>query len=694
MAYGLKYYENFSSPLGVVGQIKLYRLDYAGSATRIKLAEKGIQIKSNLSDWWTPIVLQSASMTIINDTSTAAGWYEYLDLMTLEEKEFNLIVDATFGGTSYRLFDGFIDSKVISQKYVNSGTFSLTATNYISKLDNTHPDIVDTITKQTPINIIDNCLQLTGKDASILVNNSLIPEGITPSTTKTCMNLTALDTENFWKNNLERDGGKKTLEKILRTYDSFLYYYDGKWVIERYGDLWSDESSIGYVAYAGDSSYGYSNSGTLTHLDSSVYILPIEGPNDSYWFTGNNQTIYMIPGLHDLSLKLELKRYLNMTINDFSNITANGLTPAVTYPDKRTWNCYYVDDGPPNGWQFPGYKWGVLNPSLGYGWEESLLVTPGAPYQSISNSIYRYGAPQYWSGGVYQYNDKDRASLSTKFDVTIDSSIDGLKISWKFAPIAMNGGYADWDYRCRFVIRVPIGNRFIRRDGDDDYWEYTTSYTDASSWVELLGDDIGDDGVGEVTLTVPIGDVSGWTLGDGDFEFILNILGEDIRQYDEENYRPHSSYPIFAYYGDVTVTTTGATQNNNIGGIINNNTLEKKELTVSLVDTDSLNYRNGLYTGSDFDTRTEYWTDDASLQLYPISQWLIANKLQLFRKNRQKITSDLIFPGPLKPFSLWRDDSDPSTRQYVLTSYSYYPGRDLYSGCEWLEYNDDVFNLT
>jgi len=699
MSYSTKYVAYFDSDQGNnTYELKLQKDGWAGGETEIKLAGKGVKLDARLKDWWDTIVLQSCSLQIINDTSTATGWYDLSDLMTLEEREFKLVIDASYSGTPVRLFEGFINSEVVSQRYVNMSIFNITASNYITKLKDTHPDMIDTISKQTPINIIDECLQLTGKDASIFVNNTLDPSGGTLSSTKTCMNITAIDTENFWKDNWTRDGGDKIIDKILKSYDSYLYWWDGNWYIERYGDVWTSDGSRNYVGYAADGSYGYSDAGTQTKVDTSIYVLPISGPMSEYQFTNDNQQIDMIPGLNTLELKLDINKYLNLTINDFSDITANGLTTSVTYPAKRTWTCYYVDDGPPDGWQFPGYKWGILNPSIGFSYEASgpvingqSTVYPGMTWQTISNAIYRYGAPQYWSGGVYQYNDKDLASLSTRFDFTIESETDSLEIKWKFAPIAMNGGAQAWDYRCRFHLRIPTGNRYIRYDNEGDYWEYVTNATDASSWVELLGDDIDEyTGVGEVKFTVPIGDVSGWTLGDGDFEMILNIHNEDIKQIDETDYRSYAAYPIFAYYGDVIVTSAGSAQDNTIGGVINTKTLEKKEQTINLVDIQNLNYRSGIFTGSGFEDRTTVWTDKDALGYYKISEWILYNKLQLFNKNRQRIKSDLKYNKPLKPFSLWQDNTDPSVRQYVLTGYSYFPGQDTYSNCEWREYSDDV----
>jgi len=701
MSYNTKYVAHFDSDNGNnIFDVKFLKDGWAGGITEVKLAGKGVKIDTKQPDWFTPIVLQSLSLTIIDDSSTTSGWYDLQDLRTLEEKEFKIIIDASYGSDHVILFDGFIDSKVVGQRYVNGGLFSLTASNYISKLDSVTPSLVKTIQKQAPINIIDESLQLTGKEASIYVNNTLDPSGATLTNTNTALNLTGLDTEIFWKNNVERDGAKKIIEKILTPFDSYLYYWNEIWYIERYGDLWTDDVSKHFVGYAMDGSYGFTDNGSAISIDSSVYSLPITGPGDEFEFVNDNQMVDMTPGLNTLELKIDTKKYLNLTINDFSDIDTTELTPLNTRPDKRQWKCLAVDGGT-TGWQFPGYKWGILNASIGYShYKEGEIPAswvqryPGNSYQTIANAIYRYGAPSYYSGGVYQYSDKNRASLSTRFDITIEDANTSLNINWKYAPIGVGGAVTDFDYRCYYLIRQPPANRFVVYRPEGDFWEYTTNYNDASMYVEISGSDLDSQtGVGEIKTTIPIGDVSGWTLGDGDFELTLNILGEDIKASSATTWQSYAAYPLAAHYGDVIVSSTNATQNNRLGGVINTKTLEKKTLDVEIFDIANLNFRNGLFTEDDYGVRTSLWTDDSG-DYYSIAEWILNNKLSLYHKNRQQIKSDMKSTKALPPLTKWLDETDPSTRKYIMTSSSYYPGQDLYSGCVWSEYSDDVMTMT
>ena len=716
MAYAEKYYMRGTSPKGVGFRISLLKNGYGGGTTELNLNMESLRLDYKHSDWFRPIIGNSCSFSIFNDASTTLGWYDLEDITTLEEREFQITIDASYNGEEAKLFDGWINSDVVTQKYYQKSTIKLTGSNYLAKLDGDfHPSIINTIAKRSFIDIINETLKLTGKSDNIRVNNTLDPSEGTLSSGKTAFNIAGVDTEVFWKNNIERESGKKIIDNILTPLDSYVYWWDDMWYIQRYVDIWTTDGSKNWVEYDQDASYGYGDTGTLLNINEVSTNLPISstdiGDDPSIGFIKGSQIKSNIPGLQNLIIKQDQKAYLNLTTNDFTNINATGQVSSVTYPAKRTWDCYYIDNGKTGTtWWFPGFTGEsgditYTDTSLGYGWfptyddDTSIYRFPGMTYQSISNAIFRAGAPVYFVGGVDQYKDKNRSSLSTRFDVTVEDKDTALNLKWKFAPIGMNPfpydppGYGQWDYRCKFILRNPPGNNYIVYRPDEDVWDYTSSFLDASSYVILEGaNDFGDDGVAEVSITVPIGDVSGWTFT-GDTDLVLSIMGEDIRQYDEDEWRGEGSYPGYAYYGDVEITASGNPQNNKFTSVVSNTTLNEKTVTMAIFDLGSLNYRNGIFTGTDLDTRTTEWTDDAAAENYPLYQWLIKDRWQLYNRNRKKITGTMRYPGFIKPLSMWYDNSDPSIRQYVLTSYTYNIGTDNYKGT-WLEYdNSETINI-
>lgn len=711
MSYGTKYYAKWDSDGGISFILYLNKSDYSGETTELTLAEKGVTIDAKWSDWYKPIINQSVSVDILNRST---NWYDLEDIMDLEEREFQIVIDASIpGGDIVRVFEGFINSDVVQSNYLNMSVLSITGSNFITQLENTTPPIVDEIDRKPLINILGNTLALTGKDSSVRICCSLEPStyGTIPSN-MTLFNRTAIDTEIFWENNTERKDGLKTLEALLTPFDCYLYWWDNKWYVQRYKDMWNDDYVRNYVEYpTTDVCMGYTDAGTEVSIYCPSTALPISVTDVSgadMVFLNGSQTISMIPGLKTLEIKKNQKAYLNLTINDFTNITPAALHPSVTYPDAtgpRRWQAY-AEDGGATGWRFPGYTYTGLfgDNSIGFLFNDITVfgggvMGPGRSYQTIGNAIYRFGVPQYYSGGVYQYTDKHRASLSTKFKATITTADEDtstgqngtvLNISWKFAsPYPGSGGITQWDHRCWYWLRIPPGGRYIahRQDTNPSYWEYTTSWSDASSYVVVNATDFDPDtAVAEISVKVPIGDVSGWTLGGGDFDIIFGIMGEDIKGITEENWRIES-WPLFAYYGDVIISATGTTSPNVIVGEMQNNVLNKKTVNLDIFDIDNLNYKNGVFTNSSFSDRVDVWTDNG-LEYYSLAEFLLRDRFQLYNRNRRKISGNIHYSaGFLKPFDLFYDSYDPSTRKYVLVSYSWDTTKDEYNADFW-EYDN------
>jgi len=709
MAWVEKYYIEHISNGGVQYRVSIKKEDFVGSARRLYLLGNGaLDIDYKHEGWFKPIIGQSCSITVLNDSD---NWYDLEDLATLDEKEFLITVDATLGSEHITLFEGHIQSDVVTQKYLKNSYIQFTASNLVSKLSNVYPSIIDTPGKESIINVINHTLQLTGKTDEIYVNNKLDPSGITITNNRSCFNVCGVDTEAFWENNIEKTPGLNILNEILTTFDSYLYWYDKKWYIQRYADIWTSDSSKHWINYHPDVSYVYNTDASSISIPESSINLPISDFTNAA-FTGRTQQVSMIPGLKYLEIEMKNEPYLNLTTNTFKGITGADLVPEVMYPSVRKWNAYRAEnpfDG--KGWNFPGYGYGGLfgNASQGYLLNEQGTFFqgtqyPGMQYQNITSAIYRSGVPQYYhtTTGAYQYTDIDRASLCTRFKMTIgdekayDPSIGKstmLNLKWKYGIVAPgSGGPQAWDYKCNYFLRVPPGNRFIHYNDSKQYWEYKTTFKDASNYVVVNGADVGKNGVAEINIDVPIGDVSGWTLANGDYEVIFGILGEKTRKTGTVPW-PANYFNPWAWYGDVQISANSGLQNNRVLAEINSKALTKEVVKMSLFDIKNLNYRNGIFYDSGYEKRTDYWQDKDMTDYHTLAEWLIHDRFQLYNRNRRKIEGTLRYVGFLKPFSMWVDTYDPCTRKYILTDYTYSPGEDSYK-CSWLEYdNSETVNL-
>jgi len=707
MSYTEKYYVAGTSKRGVGYRVSIQKKDYDGSASRLHLLSDGVTVDYKHDSWFNPIIGQSASFSILNN---ASNWYDLEDIATLNEKEFRVVINASDSTTHVTLFDGFINSDVVTQKYLNNSKITLTASNYISKLDNVHPTIIDTTGRESLINLINESLKLTGKANDIRVNCTLEPSGTYPgpmvTDTKTVFNLTGVDKEIFWKNDNERNSAKEIITDILKPLDCYIYWWNDRWYIERYPDAWPDANQKHYTIYDVDLSYGYEDNGGEIDFGETPVTLPITSFTDKA-FIGQSQNISMIPGLQYLEIKNDIEEYINLTSPDLGIVKRRNLTAEAMYPPLRGWEAYYSTI-PFDGYKYPGYYIGsnLLNPSIGYRFDReqpfptlpNYYLYPGMPYKTIGNSIYRYDIPRDDDG----VGDNSRASLCTRFRMTIydekttDDSSAGLgttlNLKWKFAPLYASLPSTNiYDYQCNFFIRIPPGGRYVAYNTDDQSYYYTTLFSNALIHKEIKKSDLDDNnGIAEINIDIPMGKITDWPLGSGDFDIIFGLMGEETSLEDANNY---TGTNLYAHYGDFKISANSGLQNNRILAEINNNVLNKETIDLRIFDIDNLNYKNGLFYGETYENRTMLWIDEDISTYYSLSNLLIRDKFQLFNKNRRKIDGTLHYPMIMKPFTSWIDTADPSERHYLLTDYTYNITEDSYK-CSWLEYdNTQVVNL-
>ena len=720
MAYATKYYLEHWTGKGIPVYVQLQKDGFVGTPERLKFLSQGLKIDFKLGDWETKVATLIAKLDILNDSSS---WYHLEDLMHLESKDFKILIDASYGNKNIKLFDGWINSAPVSQRYLQKSVINLTASNYIQNMDKLTPPILNSADASSGdaislIDLIDGALQLTGKTDDIMVNCTLEPSAGAIGSTKTLYNTSAANPWVFFANNNEKTSGLKLIGDILTPMNSYLYWWDGNWYVERYRDLFPLDGNKAYKKYSSGTSYEYSNTATSVPLFEASINLPISSIDGSIIFTGSSQTKTSTPGIEFLEIDLDESPVLNLTYNDFTDIQRNSLGPYDHFPPYRKWCGSSFTGNPATGWRFPGYTVnGILDTSMGYSFEPTYQIKwtddsssvglyatgPGKPFGGIQNSILRWGIPVYYVSGTYSTQNKNRAGITTRFKITITNEESKINIKWKFNPMAMNGGSAVWDYRCYYTIRVPeptSNNHFLHYVEADDYWEKVQSaiFTEYSNRIAVSGGDINEDGYIQMSVDVPVGDVSGW-IASGDREVIFSILGEDIKKPEESDYRGAPSYTngfvMLAAYGDVFITGEDgkSPQDNKIIAQINNKVYDSISTSFKIYDSQSLMVDNGLQTGTSYGTRTNLWNESGETTYRSLVEWYIYDRMTLYSSSRMKLKGSIKYPGYLKPLSAWWDNFDPSTRKYILSEYSYNVFDDLYN-CTWIEYDDTtIINL-
>lgn len=641
MAYGNIYRGGFSSK-SIAGYVYIDKLDYTGSVTDVIIAEGSVNIKYSFRGWNNPIIGLTASLEIVNN---GADFFDLIPLLEAEEREYRIRIERT-SPSSKSLFTGFINCETNEIAYLKNRPIRINASSYLSKLQYVKPDLLETLEYRTFIDIILSCLELTGSEDPVRVNCKLYQSGMNMTSGMSLFNKSGVFTEIFWKNNVDRDNALEIITKILTPFDCYIYHYSGSWYIERYEDIWNGTQD--YIIYSIGSTYDPTEPGTTEQTsDSSTDFSSLN-------LVGQSQVIGYIAGLQKLEVSLVQKLLFNMVLNDFTDATAiSGTNP---YPNYRTWQL----------WTAGSLSW----------------YDKGLPFRFISNAVKRFYniAGDYFPG------------IFTRFKVTVADDVSlTVKFKWcTWKDGAMGGWTGNWsDYKFYFhwYLRDTPGNYFIWNDagtwrrsesGDQDLYLQE---------IEISGTSFDDANIGtEVSFSVPLGDVVG--LPDGVRDLVLCIGTVKIWK-SGTGYYPE----VGSALGDVQVTASGSNENNLIEATINSNFLDKKEIKLDMYDAQNENIKNGIFWANydPISARTSSWTSDGSL-FETLAKRLIRNKFRLYRRARQKKTSQVKTSQVFKPLAMFTD-SNEAGRKYLLTGYSYRPDKDLYD-IELSEYdNSETINF-
>jgi hypothetical protein len=659
MAFGNKYKCEWASN-NLKGYIYLDQKDYIGDVTILKLSSRDAFRISHVFEGYEEYIIGSrCEFEIINDQ---ANYFDLLPLMYATEGEYKVRVEIITVGSEASLFEGYINCDVVSQKYLKRQSIQIVASSYLSKLKHLIPTKIEDLQKISFIDIIDEILRQTGSNFNIRVNSSLYAKNDILSAGQTLFNKNGFYTEIFWEDNIDRKNSLEILESILTTFNCYLYYFDGKWYIERYEDIWTP--SVDYVEYVSGVSYGVSDAGSVVNVSKTTNDL------HDIIFTSKSQTIRVIPGckLIRVLTNTDDGLLLNLTINDFSD--ASAISGVVPYPDYRTWE--YWDDG-----------------------DIYLVWLPlTSPHNNISNCILR----QFWKGGIdyilgnFIYSPhliEWHRGIYTKFEMTINEN-SKINIKFKFGIDngsilqAYTGNLSDYEFVFKYYLRLTPENNFITYNEDNKLWEINES-TEANSLQEISvdGDSFDKDNMTyEVNINININDLGSGYYGDQ--SLVLCIATEEIVRKDTL----YQDLPAqYCWYGDVIITSNATIDNDVIDGSINTDFLDKKEIELDLFDIANKNYKSGVLRGTDYGEETERWTTDG-IKYCSLIAWIFINKFRLYNSSKQKITSSVFSTSVLRLFSQYVD-SEQSNKKFLLMGLVHYPAMDKYE-IQLYEYDNNT----
>jgi len=646
-----------------LGKIEIMR-DGGTYQQGLTLAQGSLQIRNVLPDWDSQIFRMSCSFTIINDLS---DYFELLPLMTISAGQLKVVVTET-DPDSVTLFEGYMNPETVSQSLFAKAPIRLTASGLLSKLQMDHPVVVDTIQAMSLIDLLDDCLRMTGSEYDINVNCRIEEASSAMTTSQTAFNKTGVSTEVFWENNVDRKSALEIIEDILAPFNCYMYWYRGYWWIESYEDLdWYFSSTKYYVRYTTGTSAGYGSSDVGTRFGVTLgtrelvhapTIRPQQHPN---------QELSIIPGARRIDIKLNQKTFFNFFNSDLSDVVKSGFTEPT--PELREWHAFEL------GGPTPIIEW----------------FQEGESYDIIANGIRRDGS---YSGSL-GVGFKD--GLTTRFKITArtDTSLTiSFKFSTNFAVLGSTSVYANYIVKFYWYLRTTDDRYFTYGDSSGE-WElveagdpsinYNTLEVSASAFSQGYPNSY------EGSITIPIGNIM--DSSDDyleDLDLIFRMGTEEHQEVDE----PSTAVPFYliAWYGDFVATISESLNDNLIRGDLNTDFLDTRTIELELFDTGSWSYRNALLKTSTWGFLTETWGRDS--EFLPLSENLLQSKFRLYNVARQKlkISYNSTDVNDYQPMLLWEDDKQ-SDKLFALCSDIHYPETDTHVVGLWEYDNTTPINL-
>lgn len=633
------------------GYIEIQRDGFSGDVTSLTILRDSLEIRTVLPSWEEQVFRMNCSFTIINNFD---DWFELLPLMLANLGQYRVVItDTTDSSAGMTLFEGYLNVETTNQPIYQQSKLTMSASGYLSKLDHISPDSIETLQYMSLIDLIDDCLRLTGAEYDILVNCTLYATTHPLAGNQTLFNKTAIFTEVFWKNNVERNTALEILQMILKPFSCYLYWYKGYWIIDRYEDAFAHTKT--YVRYTTGVSYGYSDTGSSVDIHKAGYSVHAGDPAGIY-LTELAQTLSIDPGLRELEVQMGYKNFFNLINADLS--VFEDFSSASPDPDHREWlayrdggTCYYS-------------------------------IQSGYTFKNISNAIHRIGHSKtgddtWWNG------------LSTKFRVTLYHDTT-MTIKFKFALTdadAVPGTWVPDNYNIKFYWYLQSDGNYFYQDGPDWYYQAGTP-ADSGNFHGIEGVDIDPDLMTyEGTINIPVGELA-YSSSEGgpgeDFDMIF-CMGHE--RFDDDVEETGDDPCDEAHYGDFEITVSGSMQDNSIKGEITTDFIDRKKIELDLYDVISWSYANALVSNSfgDWDTMTYEWIDPKVSETdVSIAQQLLRSRFRIYNVARQRIRMRYNTAEYFMPFHNFYDYKQIGSHDYFMVcSDIYAPELDVHEVELW-----------
>lgn len=628
----IKYQSNFYNLQNKLVSVKLYKDDYTGAATDIKVVSVFIDV--NYQDDKIPIIGQGAKIVFINQGS----FNDFDDLLTMYEKQFKCVIE----WNSQVVFEGFSICDLNEQQFLPYAAITVQFTNYLRRLGGDYLTILNTIENRTDLlTIIQDALERTGLEYDLYVNSTLFEVGMNAESTDSFLPQTTVENIVFYENLDEYQNTYDVLNKILFPFGAFIYAYGQRWVIERIENI----NRIGDWVYYGLLSSDATSTPSL--------LQTLNKQNGDFEYINTSQNVQYNSGFQTLKLQLQDKAFETLVINNFT-----------------TDNIETVADGNPASGELASRTWYINENVTG--------VITGANYKEIQKYIYGFGgAVAAWANrGIFYVFSMQYISGLAAMEMTLNYKISrGPGDPYQFQQI-----------QARFFIRVNSG------DGADQYLKETTDgglELSVSEYIFTIDFNQGDNStILSVSKVFPMGDIYVGLGTPKIQDFILGILPVYYTT-DGSNWW----YVEDIYVGDVEVKAELEAIDNEITVELNENFIKEETISLDLFDLDDIQYVNGFMLTDGTKTTTWDTTGTSTGGYESLVDLFIKDKFRKYSKTNRKLTANILCDNHIKPFAILSDDnlyedSADDIINFIVTRYSWDLVNGIYHNLEAEEYPD------
>ncbi len=618
--YIKKYHASFSDFSNEECTVDVAKTGFEGEPEELSLTDQAVSIyvaERQLQDQ----ILGMGCKIHIRNTGTLD---KYDGLFATAEREHYVVVKKG----AIKLFEGFVLPQVYEQDLEYNPTVIIPASNQLSALKNYFTDLLTDEVEFSSVLLIDlvkDILSATGLSLPIYIKNTLFSKKYAAfyNLATTCYDRMKVNREVYIDQDKIMDG-YSILEDILKVTYSRLYYYNGKWVIDRLRDI---QQTDDYKIYPPE---GSTTTGELLHPAFDL---------GSYRKIAQSGHLEYSAGVKDYELILSSDRYDNLIDPAFRNIRGYAFFQLI--PPIGVWQ---LDDNA----NVISRGYNSVNVSTGIHYERGDVSAGDWPMTPLTAS--------------FLIDNDSRFSFTVRY--IHDDLKDVLGVEWQAG------------FRLRYLVGTNW--RVLERDGEQIVPDTSQLYglldlptSPVITTIRTISDIKPENRKLEISEIVNVEDIKSVIDSDlGEPEFVMFRL-------DIFPIRRATVTQAEQKVGNVTIQQNSELLNNVITGTLNTNFLDRLTVNLRVYDGDYVNYKNTLMLidSESKEVKSGVWSDDHIDHETKLQYLLIHDMAQQYNAARHKIKVDLWLREDqglaVSIGSIFTYDSQIADKKFVVMGYDF-----------------------